>query len=211
MRTMFHHVDCLFPGVWLAGEDHSTTLPVGDVTLRVPEVRRTLSLLPPEVNTTVLLALRWFCQKNDQHIHINGVWEPEYQTVEQYWNQTYSLKLSHRSRHFSTLDPLLCEGVQLFWGSHCCHVSGQSDVTLEYLVEKWFCYDCFWHFILSGMVPWFREVKENQWPVSCQSLPLVLCGNQCSQFYQYHFYINVAFQVHWKWSGRQQNGDFVIL
>ena len=38
-----------------AGEDHSTTLPIGDVTHRVPERRRTLSLLPPEVNTTLIL------------------------------------------------------------------------------------------------------------------------------------------------------------
>ena len=140
MRTMFHHVDCLFPGVWLAGEDHSTTLPIGDVTHRVPERRRTLSLLPPEVNTTLLLALRWFCQKNDQHIHINGVWEPEYQTVEQYRNQTYSLKLSHRSRHFhiGSLIVWRCAAVLRFTLLPCvraewCHsrVSGWKMILLR--------------------------------------------------------------------------------
>ena len=44
-----------------AGEDHSTTLPVGDEMwhivsyISVPKARRTLPLLPPEVNTTLIL------------------------------------------------------------------------------------------------------------------------------------------------------------
>ena len=119
-------VQCFIMLIVFAGEDHSTTLPVGDEMwhivsyISVPKARRTLPLLPPEVNTTLILLVY-------QNI----------KTVEQYRNDFVTMAFD-----------------------------------ILYFQELYMI---------------FREGKENQWQVSRQSLPLVLCVYQCSQLYQYHF------------------------